>query len=470
METSAVATRRALIYCRISQDRGGAGLGIARQEKDARALAARLGWSVLDVVSDNDLSAYAGKRRPGYEQLLAELNDGAADAVIAWHPDRLHRSPRELEDFIDIVERAGAEVATVTAGDLDLSTPAGRMTARIHGAVARHESEHKSERIRRKHLELAQDGKVPGGGRRPFGYERDRVTIRANEAELIREAATRVLAGESLRSIVARWNEAGVRSVTGVPWSPTTVKRLLMSGRISGQREHKGELVTTAVWPGIIAPDQTFRLRALLKDQRRNRAAGVNARKYLLTGLVFCGRCDQRMTTRPSHVRGYRYERYICSADRGGCGRCGIKAEPLENLVVQAVLHLLETPKLTRAIERRRRGSTKSSAADELAEVEARHIEIAEAFARREITTAEWKAARAVLQHEKTKLEASIGKQTVSARALPDADSIRDEWPDLPLERRRLVLDMIVERIAIAPTERSNNRFDGDRVTIIFKA
>lgn len=40
---------RAAIYCRISQDRTGAGLGVQRQEVESRELSARLGWSVVEV-------------------------------------------------------------------------------------------------------------------------------------------------------------------------------------------------------------------------------------------------------------------------------------------------------------------------------------------------------------------------------------------------------------------------------------
>jgi DNA invertase Pin-like site-specific DNA recombinase len=47
------STRRAAIYCRISQDRGGAGLGVARQEEDCRALCPKAdgkpcGWGTAD--------------------------------------------------------------------------------------------------------------------------------------------------------------------------------------------------------------------------------------------------------------------------------------------------------------------------------------------------------------------------------------------------------------------------------------
>ena len=97
--------------------------------------------------------------------------------MVAWHSDRLHRSPVELETFISTVEAAGIDVETARAGVLDLSTPSGRMVARQLGAVARYESEHKAERQRRKHQELAEAGKSSGGGTRPFGYQADRRSI-----------------------------------------------------------------------------------------------------------------------------------------------------------------------------------------------------------------------------------------------------------------------------------------------------
>jgi site-specific DNA recombinase len=61
-----VTVRRAAIYCRISQDRAGAGLGVERQREDCAALADRLGWNVVETFTDNDLSAYSGKPRAGY--------------------------------------------------------------------------------------------------------------------------------------------------------------------------------------------------------------------------------------------------------------------------------------------------------------------------------------------------------------------------------------------------------------------
>src|SRR4051794_9966226 len=80
------------VYCRISDDRRGLGLGIERQRQDCHELARRRGWRVVRTYIDNDISAYSGKPRPEYAQLIRAVEAGQLDVVVAWDPDRLHRS------------------------------------------------------------------------------------------------------------------------------------------------------------------------------------------------------------------------------------------------------------------------------------------------------------------------------------------------------------------------------------------
>ena len=137
---------RAGVYARISSDREGDNLAIGRQVDDCVELAARKGWEVVDRFVDADISAYSGKRRPEYRRLLEEIEAGSVEAVVVYRADRLHRHPRELEDFIDLCQRTRTKLATVT-GDMDLSTHEGQLIARITGAVARNESDVKSQRL-----------------------------------------------------------------------------------------------------------------------------------------------------------------------------------------------------------------------------------------------------------------------------------------------------------------------------------
>ena len=162
--------------------------------------------------------------------MLAAVQDRRLDAVVTWHNDRLHRSPRELEAFIGLVECSGVRVAVVQRRRLRPHTPEGRFTARIVGAVARKESEDRSRRVRRKHLELAEQG-------RPASHLGWGVRKEA-ERELVREAAGRVLAGEGLITIARDWNRRGVPGTTASPWTAPTLRKVLLSARIAGLREH----------------------------------------------------------------------------------------------------------------------------------------------------------------------------------------------------------------------------------------
>ena len=75
--------------------------------EDCRRLAEQVGWPIAQEYVDNDLSAYSGKRRPAYQQMLTDLADGLRDAVICYHVDRLTRRPVELEHFVATVDAAG---------------------------------------------------------------------------------------------------------------------------------------------------------------------------------------------------------------------------------------------------------------------------------------------------------------------------------------------------------------------------
>src|SRR5215208_565762 len=152
--------------------------------------------------------------RPAYQRMLDAIREDKINIVVAWHPDRLHRQTRELVPFIDLVNTHGVHVETVTAGIYDLSTPSGRMNARIVGSVAEFESEHKAERIRRKLEENAANGKHHGGVR-PYGWRDDRVTIIEEEAAVVHEAAAMLLAGQSIKAIVRALNAARHTTSTG---------------------------------------------------------------------------------------------------------------------------------------------------------------------------------------------------------------------------------------------------------------
>ena len=463
--------KAAALYCRISRDTEATGLGVERQRRECEDWAESHGWVIAQTYVDNDISASNGQRRPAYRRLLADITEGRLDGLVCWHQDRLTRRPVELEELVEVVTTTEIPIGTVRSGDYDLATPSGRMVARIIGATARGEVEHMAERVSAKHRELAESGKVSGGGRRPFGYKAGGMEIEPAEAELVREACGRVLAGESLRSVVIDWNDSGIRTTTGAIFRPTTLRRILRSGRISGQREHGDRTIGAAAWPAIIDATTTLRLRAVLDDPDRPGRHVPGDSKYLLTGMLVCGGCGKPMTSRPYRGKGYLIRRYACVAERGGCNRVGIVAEPLEELVTAAVLTALDGPAMRRALARQQK--PKNGAEAHLAELEAREADLGAMWARGEITKAGWSGARDQLARDLEDARARVaGRVTedVAADYVGQGASLRKRWPGLSTERRRAVIRAALEAVTIAPTTKGNNRFDRGRVGFTWRA
>ena len=132
------------IYARISSDRDGQHLGVRRQIDDCAALIARRGWPIAQVYVDDDVSAHRAKPRPAYRQLLRAISEGEVDAVVVWDLDRLHRHPKELEEFFEACAAAGVNDLASVSGDIDLATHDGQFLARILGC-SRQEGERRQE-------------------------------------------------------------------------------------------------------------------------------------------------------------------------------------------------------------------------------------------------------------------------------------------------------------------------------------
>lgn len=446
--------RSAAVYARISADVEGKSLGVQRQLEDCRKLAADRGWEIGREYVDNDVSAYSGKVRRGYEAMCSDLADGVRDAVIVYNLDRLHRRPAELEDFVALCEAAGVnQVATVTA-DIDLGNDDGLFMARIFAAFAAKESGRKSARMRRKYEQKAAQG-LPHGPNRPFGYEPDKMTIRESEAEVIRELVTRVIAGESLNSLTVWLNESGVNPVRGQRWASTAVRGIVSSPRIAGLRAYKGEVVGDAAWEPIIAAAQRDQVLAALSARSWNRKR--SPRKYLLSGLCRCGRCQARMFSAARLEAGAHKRRYVCSSspDHGGCGRMTVVADPLEQLIADAVLTRLDSKALADAVAGKAAANPDTAALSaQVGAAQARLDELTGLYSSGAISAREWIMARDPLTDTIAKLRRDIAHATDTgplAELVGQGNALRGQWDSLSLDRQHAIVRTVIDHVTINP-------------------
>lgn len=331
----------AAIYTRISRDADGDGVGVQRQETLCRELAERQGLQVSAVYTDNDIGASdrtGSKVRPSYDRMLGDAAAGAFSHILAYSNSRLTRRLRELEDLIKLHESTGITIQTVSAGQDDLSTSDGRMVARIKASVDAAESDRISERQRAAFRDNALAGKPKLQRQRPFGWEKDGVTLEPDEAELIRKAVTRIKGGASIASISDEWEAAGVPTAAGgEKWEWSVVHRVLLGWRTAGVRTYRreplydaeGELVMGAWTPIISLEDRAAAIAALEKRSRKK----VRQGKWLLSGLIRCGECGSKMYG------------ILSGAGTYGCkqGHNSITASNLENHVrTQLALRIIE--------------------------------------------------------------------------------------------------------------------------------
>jgi DNA invertase Pin-like site-specific DNA recombinase len=347
--------------------------GVTRQAESCAGLCEQLGGdpTLMRVYEDNDISAYSGKRREHFEELIADIESGLIKRLFVWHTDRLYRRADELERIVKIVEAHGVEIVTVQAGKIDLSTPSGRMVARMLGATASYEVEISKARVRAMKAQRAYDGKWKGGPR-PRGFDvvkiNGDVTLvqREDEAAVIRQAAADLLDGSaSLRSIAKRFQIAfGNDKITSA-----SVRVTLSSATIAGLVEHRGQIVARGDWQGIIDEDTRTQIVALLAD----RATGERgfARKFLGSGLFVCDICEQRVVSIGSH-KGRR--KYGCPS---GC--LSRNAEAVDELALRETRLRLADPGLIAAMLNQS-GIDVQPLLDERKQLEAKSARLVSAF------------------------------------------------------------------------------------------
>lgn len=480
----------AAVYLRQSLDRTGEAVAIARQREDCTALCREKGWQPVEFV-DNDTSASSGKLRKNYARMLAAIEAGEVGAVIAWDLDRLHRRPVELEAFIDLADRHRLALATVS-GDVDLSTPQGRLVARLKGSVAKHEMEHKSARQTRAMRQLAESGRPKW--KRAFGYldtadgpVPDRAT-----APLVAEAYRLVLAGGTLSAVCSLFNDAGAVGLNGKPWTPSTVSLFLRAPRNAGLRAYRGDIIGTGTWEPLVAEPLWRSVQMVLGDPNRKKPGRKSVRKHLLTGVMGCGRggCGGRLggqwviqrtggtSGRPpagqtkAHPGAQAHRiAYNCKT----CHRCGVRAELVEPVLLELVagrlampdaMHLLKAERSDPVEAERLRAERLTlmarldTAADDYADGQLDGRGYARVRDRIQGQLAELDDAEADAERLRVFDGIPLGTPDVTAAIA----TLADEQPD----RYRAILDLLMT-VTITPVGKGGKTFKPERVQVVWR-
>ena len=455
---------RAAIYARISDDPEGKAAGVTRQIEDCTALIERIDWTMgpWEPFIDNDIGASTktakGKRRYEYERLVSLVESGEIDGVVFYSNSRLTRRPKEFEDWIELVERTGVQLASVVSGRADLSTADGRMIARVLAAQDAAEAERISERVKRANVQRRTEGR-PEPSSRAFGFEKGGEIVREDEAVLIREAVRHIIDdGWSMGMVVNDWNRRKIPTVRGGEgWSRVAVKRALTSPRTAGLLSLKGEVIGPGQFTGIISPeDRELALKAISARQR-NGGTSFKQRQHVLAGFMVCGRCGKPMKVNALYAEdgSYRKDSYIvCSRSQFGCGNVKRNFLHVMGYIDGVIRNRIET------FEPMGEAEITGEVEDQVKELEARLREVEEdiadlkaAFNAREIRFRDYNSDLATLRTQQELLEKAIGEAATRATVDPEVDLLAT-WEDGSVEEKRAVLEWCIDHITLHPIGR----------------
>jgi hypothetical protein len=284
--------------------------------------------------------------------------------------------------------------------------------------------------------------------------------IEPAEAAVVQRITDALLSGESLRFVTASLNAEGVPSSTGKPWAKNMVRALVLRERNAGLRVHRGEIVGEGAWESILDRGRWEQLRAVLSDPQRRTSTGTAA-AHLLSGIARCGVCGA--TLRVAQNRGV--PSYRCSADG-----CVIRRKAdLDHLVEGLVIG-----RLTRAdaadlfapdvsVER-------STAQEEAERLRGRLDHAADQYADEAIDGRQLERITAKLRPLLADAErrARVVDPAPLLDGLAGAGDVAAAWDNLPLSRRRAVVDTLMA-ITLNRTRQGARTFDPEAVSIEWK-
>jgi site-specific DNA recombinase len=488
------AVVRVAIYARLSRNPRGLSANTSIQvveclEEVKRYVRERvLQVEVVVIFEENDISAskYSKKSRPDFRSLIELVKENKVDVIFATEVERLARLPAEAEQLIDLAGTTDLREVHLTSEEgYILSTPQAVYRLRQAVNLAERESRKTSERLRRKLADRARNGEAHGS-RRCFGYKAGNMEIDEVEASILREMGSKLLAGCSFKEIAYWANEQGYKTAEGKMWYPVTIRNSLRRVRYAGIREHHGEQYL-ATWPAVfdIATWEQMQLKIKLSADRF--ADRGKARKYLLTGRVYCGKCGCSLngeTKRDQPGRPLRRV-YHCRVQgdiqrEHGCGGVTVNADALNWYIRESVFDHLDPENVVELLRDDKPGDDKlKQLRHQRAAQQLRLDGLVDDYASGLLDRAELARAKTKAQAELSRINREI--ELLNARRhraglLTVRESLRQAW-EVNEDLRDALINMVVERIDVVPgiskpfvnVDGVTMRFDKERVKITWR-
>ena len=295
-----------------------------------------------------DLNASGSGDYPQYTEMVRYIQELETDFLIVV-PDSSHLG-RDLEALARSYIQLEGIGAKVTCEDEEFPDP---LQNAFHVLGVTGISKTRSVRIKESMQARAMKGQ--GLGRPPFGYRNggdgtlEIVRDEAPVVELIYRLYTKEAIG--MRLIVQHLNERDIRTRRGGRWNVVSIRDVLRNPVYMGTYTRFGLRLPRTHEP--IIPPQVYRAAQDIVRARKPVGRVPRAEPYLLSGMVHCGHCGNKMmgVTRRQRWRNkdgkrqsgvYRYYQCQSRNNQSLCGYHTWRATLLEATVISQLRLALE--------------------------------------------------------------------------------------------------------------------------------
>ena len=361
------------IYCRISGKKGeDKDTSIPTQKEEGAKLASSLGLQPVFFVDEGISGTKDDTNRPGFANMLKELNSKKYHGVYVLNQDRIERNSLIWEIFVAVMLSSDCKYYP-NGVFFDLDNPSNRFIASVHSASNALYASLTSQRVKLSIKKRADDGRFRG--QLSYGYKYDNknhILIDEEEAKYVRMMYEWSLSGIGTYSIANLLNEKKIptrfnkfegdikridpytkevylHNKSNIKWRGNVVHDILKNPINKGKKKLGEEYYNV---PEIVSEDFWERVIANLKENKKKVGKKVQY-NYLLNGIMFCSHCGRQMVGKKRiasgdnsyKCKGKIYPNNLCTESRS------INIYKLETFLIKHLFeskelekHLLELP------------------------------------------------------------------------------------------------------------------------------
>jgi len=362
---------RVALYTRVSSEKQDVDLSISAQIKALREYASKHGHTVVKEFVDE---AESGRTvaRPAFRHMisLARLKDPPFEAILVWKLSRFARSREDSIIYKSLLRKQGIQLISINEPIED--SPMGRLLEGIIEVIDEFYSANLAEDVVRGMRENATRGYF-NGSRPPYGYartsvkdgEKMRTTLEpvSTVMPVVRRIFTECAEGVGLKEIAKGLNRDGIAAPAGGRWGKQSLHKILTNEVYAGCLVWGGRTCDESrlqpirkegAWSAIVEKELFDRAQLNLSDRApRVTHPRVTASHYLLSGLIYCGKCGAAYIG--YGAKSGRYHYYVCgtgySKGREACPSQHLPRDPLESFVVDRIKgYVLTEANLTKLV------------------------------------------------------------------------------------------------------------------------